>query len=153
VVVPYYRLFHLFIYILLIVLVLHQQTKQQHAEEKNRYFTNTAHDIRTSLTLIKAPVDELSHETNLSARGKHFLKLATEQTNRLANVITQLMDFQKADIGKEKLIMKMTDVVELVKYRTEMVEPLCKTKNIKLIFKTNTNHYETAIDDIQFEKE
>lgn len=126
--------------------------KQQHAEEKIRYFTNTAHDIRTSLTLIKAPVDELKNETNLSARGKQFLKLASEQTNRLSNVITQLMDFQKADIGKEKLIMKMTDVVELVKYRTEMVEPLCKTKNIKLIFKTNTNHYETAIDDIQFEK-
>ncbi len=41
-----------------------------HIKRLLRFFTNTAHDIRTSLTLIKAPVEQLSQETNLSESGR-----------------------------------------------------------------------------------
>ena len=41
--------------ILLYLLYYINRLKQEHTEEKVRFFTNTAHDIRTSLTLIKAP--------------------------------------------------------------------------------------------------
>ena len=52
---------------------------QQHAEDKIRFFANTAHDIRTSLTLISAPIEEINHESNLSDKGRYYLSLAKEQ--------------------------------------------------------------------------
>ena len=69
--------------------------KQIHAEDKIRFFTNMAHDIRTSLTLINAPIEELNKERNLSESGHYYLNLATEQSDRLTFVATQLLDIQK----------------------------------------------------------
>lgn len=126
--------------------------KQVHTEEKVRFFTNTAHDIRTSLTLIKAPVEELNNEPNLTSKGKHFLKLATEQTRRLADVVTQLMDFQKVDVGREQLKFTRIDLVALVKNRTNMFMSLAKSRHVKLKFHSNKAYYETGVDENQIEK-
>jgi signal transduction histidine kinase/DNA-binding response OmpR family regulator/ligand-binding sensor domain-containing protein len=126
--------------------------KQKHAEEKVRFFTNTAHDIRTSLTLIKAPVEELSHETNLSDAGRQYLNMAIEQARRLSTVVTQLMDFQKVDIGKEQLSLTMIDIVGLVKKRIGMFDSLAKNKEIDLHFAGNTDSYFTAVDEQKMEK-
>ncbi|MBN1819268.1 MAG: response regulator [Prolixibacteraceae bacterium] len=126
--------------------------KQIHTEEKVRFFTNTAHDIRTSLTLIKAPVEELKNETGLSRSGRNYLNLAIEQARRLTSVVTQLMDFQKIDIGKEKPAYSMADIVSLVSNRVMMFESFAKSKNIDLIFDSERKSYSTAVDEAKMEK-
>jgi signal transduction histidine kinase/CheY-like chemotaxis protein len=125
---------------------------QKHTEEKVRFFTNTAHDIRTSLTLIKAPVEELSRETNLSDDGRHYLSIAIEQARRLSTVVTQLMDFQKVDIGKEQLTLAMVDLVLFIDNRLSMFESLAKSKNIDFVFTPSVKSYLSAIDESKMEK-
>jgi len=126
--------------------------KQEHTEEKVRFFTNTAHDIRTSLTLIKAPVEELSKEKNLTESGRYYLNLAIEQARQLTSVVTQLMDFQKLDIGKEHLLLSMTDVVKLVSNRRIMLASYAKSKNMELLFVSDRESYLTAVDESKIEK-
>ncbi|HET6557173.1 MAG TPA: response regulator, partial [Prolixibacteraceae bacterium] len=126
--------------------------KQRHTEEKVRFFTNTAHDIRTSLTLIKAPVDELSRETHLSDSGRRYLQLAKDQAKQLTAVVTQLMDFQKADIGKEHLALSMTDMVSFISNRIMMFESLAQSRNIELNFTTDQQSYPSAVDETKMEK-
>jgi signal transduction histidine kinase/ligand-binding sensor domain-containing protein/AraC-like DNA-binding protein len=126
--------------------------KQEHTEEKVRFFTNTAHDIRTSLTLIKAPVEELGKEKNLTESGKYYLNLAIEQARQLSSVVTQLMDFQKVDVGKEHLLLSMTDIVRLVSTRKIMLDSYAKSKQIELIFVSDRESYTTAVDESKMEK-
>ena len=126
--------------------------KQKHTEEKVRFFTNTAHDIRTSLTLIKAPVEELSKEKNLTESGKYYLNLAIEQAKQLTSVVTQLMDFQKVDISKEHLLLSMTDIVKLVLNRTIILASYASNKNIELVFVPDRECYLTAVDESKMEK-
>jgi signal transduction histidine kinase/DNA-binding response OmpR family regulator/ligand-binding sensor domain-containing protein len=126
--------------------------KQRHTEDKVRFFANTAHDIRTSLTLIKAPVEELNKERDLSELGKHYLCLATEQIRRLSAVVTQLLDFQKVDIGKGQLSLAMVDIVKLVANRRLMFESFAKSKNIELSYTFVPSIYLTAIDESMMEK-
>lgn len=121
--------------------------RQRHTEEKVRFFTNTAHDVRTSLTLIKAPIEELRKEKNLTDVGRHYLHLATEQVQRLSKVATQLLDFQKVDIGKEQISLNMIDIVKLVAHRKLMFESFAKSKNIELIFTSTQSSYVTAVDE------
>ena len=126
--------------------------KQKHTEEKVNFFTNTAHEIRTALTLIKAPVEELTHEKNLSETGRQYLQIAVNQARQLSAVVTQLMDFQKVDIQKEILSLSMTDVVKLVSDRRIIYESLAKSRNIHVEFETDREKYITAIDVLKMEK-
>lgn len=126
--------------------------KQRHAEDKVRFFTNTAHDIRTALTLIKAPIEELNKESNLSESGKHYLSLATEQAGYLSSVATQLLNFQKTDVGKGQLSLKMTDMVELIANRLLMFESLAKSRNIVFSYTYTPDVYRTGIDESMMDK-
>jgi len=140
------------IFMLLYFLYYINKLKQVHTEEKVRFFTNTAHDIRTSLTLIKAPVEELCKEELLTDSGKYNLNLALDQTRQLTSVVTQLMDFQKVDIGKEQVLLSMTDIVKLVSNRKVMLASYSKVKNINLVFVSNCESYVTAVDEPKMEK-
>lgn len=126
--------------------------KKQHSEEKIRFFANTAHDIRTSLTLINGPVEELNKETGLSDRGLHYLYLATEQVHRLMSVVTQLMDFQKVDVGKEQMSFSNVNLVELIRNRVMMFEALGKSKAVEIVFSSNMHSYESSVDEAMIEK-
>lgn len=126
--------------------------KQKHTEEKVRFFTNTAHDIRTSLTLIKAPIEELNNEKSLSARGSRFVQIANEQAKHLGAVVNQLMDFQKVDIGKQQLTFKPVDIVSIINYRIEMFDSIAAVKNIQIVKTFTLDQYQTAVDVNQIEK-
>ncbi|WP_346860591.1 two-component regulator propeller domain-containing protein [uncultured Draconibacterium sp.] len=126
--------------------------KKKHSDEKIRFFANTAHDIRTSLTLINGPVEELNKESGLSDKGLHYLHLATDQTRRLLKVATQLMDFQKSDIGKERISLSMVDVVKIIENRVMMFESYASNKSIQLYFSSNIEKFETAIDETLMDK-
>jgi signal transduction histidine kinase/CheY-like chemotaxis protein/ligand-binding sensor domain-containing protein len=126
--------------------------KQLQTEEKVRFFTNIAHDIRTSLTLINAPIEEMKNESNLSDLGKYYLRIAAEQTIRLSTVVTQLLDFQKADVGKEQLKLKKVDIVQLVSQQKIMFDSFANNRDIEIILKSNEESYFSAIDEVMIEK-
>ena len=138
----------IFLYLLYYI----NRLKQKHTEEKVRFFANTAHDIRTSLTLIKAPVEELSKEKKLTESGKYYLNLAIEQARQLSSVVTQLMDFQKVDIGKEYMLLSMTDIVKFISNRKILLDSYAKSRNIELVFTPDREHYMTAVDESKMEK-
>lgn len=126
--------------------------KKQHSDQKIRFFTGVAHDIRTAVTLINSPVEELNKETKLSEHGRYYLNLALEQSRRLSKVVTQLMDFQKVDIGREELSLAMVDIVLLIQKRIQMFQPLALNKQVTLHFTTNQSAFIAAVDEAKAEK-
>lgn len=137
---------------LLLLKLYTDKLKQSHNEDKIRFFANMAHDIRTSLTLINAPIDELNKETKLSEQGRYFLNLATDQLGRLSFVTTQLLDFQKVDINKGQIFLINSDIVALVTRRKSIYEPLAEKRGISIRLTTNCPTYVTAIDELKIEK-
>lgn len=128
------------------------QLKQKHAKEKIRFFTNMAHDIRTSLTLISAPVEQMDNAPELSEKTRYYLNLAREQSKRLTAVATQLLDFEKVDSRKGQLFPVMTDMIPLISNRCLIFNTTAGKKNIKLEFRSNTDSYITAVDELKIEK-
>jgi signal transduction histidine kinase/DNA-binding response OmpR family regulator len=146
------------IIILLVIIILAifrariNHLNQLHTADKIRSFTNMAHDIRTSLTLINAPIEKLNGEKNLSKEGAYNLSIATEQSKRLTFFTTQLLDFQKADIGKEQLFLSMTDIVILIRQRVFMFKVAAVENQIEVTYSSNIDTYLTAVDELKIEK-
>lgn len=126
--------------------------RRLHNEDKINFFTTTTHDIRTSLTLINAPIEELNNEKNLSDQGRYYVNLATEQIGRLSFVATQLLDFQKVDVGKGQLFLVMVDIVNLVRRQKSIFEAGAKKRDIKINFSSNKESFYSAVDELKIEK-
>ncbi len=126
--------------------------KQKHAKDKIRFFANIAHDIRTSLTLISAPIDRLRNATELTEKSRYYVNLAADQSDRLSSIATQLLDFEKTDSGKGQLFLVMTDMVQLVLSRSKIFSATAEKRGIQLKFHSNREAYITAVDVMKIEK-
>lgn len=102
---------------------------RKHFAEKIDFFVNTAHDIRTPITLIMAPLSELKREKNLSERGNDFLNIAIHNTDRLFRLINQLLDFQKFDNSTVLHVMKY-DLTDYLHTKYLEFQPLCEKKGL-----------------------
>ncbi|MCM1504522.1 MAG: ATP-binding protein [Muribaculum sp.] len=128
------------------------RVNRRNAESKLQFFVTTAHDLRTSLTLIKAPVEQLGDSEGLSSSDRDNVKLALKNVDHLASLTTKLMDFQKIDTGKVQPRFTPTDIVSFVRHRIAMFSAYAEQKSITLKFQANVDSYVTAIDDDKMEQ-
>lgn len=74
-------------------------------DSKIAFFTNVTHEIRTPLTLIKGPLDNILAKDGLDPRIAKDLNIMSRNTDRLLVLVNQLLDFQK--IEKENLSLDL----------------------------------------------
>lgn len=98
------------IYVLTIILAtyvifrLHSMRREKKAsDERTRFFINTAHDIRTPLTLIKAPLEEIQQKENLSEESQANMLTAMKNVDTLIRLTTNLINFSKANVYSSSL--------------------------------------------------
>lgn len=106
--------------------------EKKHFSDKIQFFINTAHDIRTPVTLIMAPLSDLSKEEGLSDEGKRYLRIARKNTEKLYNLITQLLDFQKTDTTHLTLQVAEYDLKSYLQEKVVSFQSLCESKQIRM---------------------
>lgn len=126
--------------------------QRRYAYEKIRFFTRMAHDIRTALMLIKAPIDELRGEEKISKWGRQCLDLASEQASRLSCTATQLLDFEKIDTGLEQPNFVRTDIVALFRRRIDVYGSFASTRHIQISAHFTPPEYTTEVDERMMER-
>ena len=77
---------------------------------KINFFTTIVHEIRTPLTLIKAPL-----EKELEEHKSENLLLVANNVYRLQNLCTQLLDFRKMESEQLQLNFVKTDIADLLR--------------------------------------
>ncbi|MBQ9285753.1 MAG: response regulator [Bacteroidaceae bacterium] len=83
-------------------------------QSKIDFFINLVHEIRTPLSLINLPLEQME-ESDLSDDDRIHLHAIRRNTNYLLGITNQLLDFQKAESdGSIKLQMRTCDVGALL---------------------------------------
>ena len=106
-------------------------------EAKLRFFTNFSHELRTPLTLIMGPVEEMltgSHAAALLPAQRHDLGLVRRNTQRLLQLVNQLLDFRKIEVGKMTVQARADDLVAFVRELVETFEPAARVQHVTLLF-------------------
>jgi len=107
-----------------------QETKS--FKSKIEFFTTIAHEIRTPLSLISGPLEEIVSTGEGSNQTKQNLAVIEKNCDRLSVLINQLLDFRKMDTTEYKLHPERIDIKE---YLLEMHERFKKSaQNNKLQF-------------------
>ncbi len=79
---------------------------------KLNFFTNVSHEIRTHLTLIMAPVDKLLEFQKNDGFTNQQLGNVKDNANRLLRLVSELMDFRKAETNHLTLNIAQYDLVK-----------------------------------------
>lgn len=112
--------------------LLEHQKEHEIYQAKLEFFTNVAHEIKTPLTLIKAPLDRILEK---SADDKNIggnLKIMERNTQRLIGLTNQLLDFRKVEENAFQLELTKININELLEERYSSFKPFAEQKNISL---------------------
>ena len=83
---------------------------------KSRFFANISHEFRTPLTLIQGPIEELRTQFKGNLEGSiHLFQTVKRNTQRLQDLINQLLDISKLETGNVKLQVSRGNLVEFMK--------------------------------------
>jgi signal transduction histidine kinase/AraC-like DNA-binding protein len=104
-------------------------------EAKLRFFTNFSHELRTPLTLILGPVEELlTTATDLTRAQRHDLTLVRRNAQRLLQLVNQLLDFRKIDVGKMAVRATEGNLVGFVREIMDVFEKIARQRSITFRF-------------------
>ena len=102
-------------------------------EAKLRFFTNFSHELRTPLTLILGPVEELlSPDSGLTRTQRQDVALVRRNTQRLLQLVNQLLDFRKLGVGKMAVRASEGDLVAFVRELAEPFEKSARLRGVRL---------------------
>jgi signal transduction histidine kinase/ligand-binding sensor domain-containing protein/DNA-binding response OmpR family regulator len=126
------------------------EKKQRHLEhelneERVQFFTGFSHELKTPLTLIIAPVEDLLHETK-NAKHLKVLKLIQKNAIYLHEMISKLLEFRNAELNVNELSLKSQSLTKPLKQWIKQYEPLARHKGIKLRSDLPESDFTAAVD-------
>ena len=104
------------------------------AELKIRFFTNVSHELRTPLSLIKGPVEELKATERLSPIGKEYLDLIERNSNKMLQLVNQILDFRKIQNGKMRMHVSFVDINKMIEMFMDEFRVLADERDIAFVF-------------------
>lgn len=126
--------------------MLRERKYQQEMDEaKMRFLTNFGHDIRTPLSLIISPIEQLLADDRFREARKS-LEMVYRNAKSLLNDVNQLIDFRRLDNQMEKLELSMGDMGQfLIQVSTPYIY-MADKKEVKLSIKGCEEGIECSFD-------
>lgn len=99
---------------------------------KSHFFSNISHEFRTPLTLINGPLIKLLESKTLNSEAKPNLELIQKNTDRLIQLVDQMLELSKLDAGVVKISVEKGNLESFLKSSTDAFQFLAKEKKLKL---------------------
>jgi len=129
-----------------------QEKKHEIYNAKIDFFTNVAHEIRTPLTLIKGPLENIIKKKNLDVETKEDLSIMSRNTEWLLNLTNQLLDFRKTESQGFRLNFVECNISDLLRETYLRFTPLAKHKKIEFKLDLPETDFYAHVDKEAFTK-
>ncbi|WP_316792664.1 two-component regulator propeller domain-containing protein [Pedobacter frigoris] len=101
---------------------------------KLNFFTNISHEIRSHLSLIMIPLEKVIDESKQYTFVNKQLGGIKKNADRLLGLVTELMDFRKAESKNLKLNVQENDLVSFLNDIYLSFKGVCEKKKLSLSF-------------------
>ncbi|HKO79131.1 MAG TPA: HAMP domain-containing sensor histidine kinase, partial [Chitinophagaceae bacterium] len=107
---------------------LELQKEKELYQNKLEFFTTVAHEIRTPLTLIQGPMENIMNHVDKVPEIKNNLRIMEKNTNRLIDISNQLLDFRKIEVQGFRLNFETINITELLQDIHTSFQPLAEQR-------------------------
>lgn len=118
-------------------LIEHQtQELRQLDDLKSRFFTNISHELRTPVTLIIAPLENLLQKfgSSLDERFGRSLRMILRNASKLGKLVEELLELSKLEVKKAELKEISTPLGHFCRYLFSAFQSAADLKNIHYTF-------------------
>ncbi len=121
---------------------------------KSEFFTNVSHELRTPLTLILGPVESLlgGDRGELPGGQREAIETIHNNTLRLLQMVTGLLDFSKLEAGKFRVRREPVDIWALSYSVVSDFGPLAERKGLALSILAGANLGPVLLDRYLYEQ-
>lgn len=138
----------------------HRRQMEKFEQEKERevyhakidFFTNVAHEIRTPLTLIKGPLENIILKKQVDAETREDLNVMKQNTERLLNLTNQLLDFRKTETQGFRLNFAKCNITEVLKETHLRFTSLAKQKGLEFTLQVPDTEFYAHVNREAFTK-
>lgn len=118
-------------------LYLEKQNHEQEQilnDERLKFFTNITHELRTPLSLIVGPIEDLISDKSMSNPQKKKLNSIHKSAFRLLELINQILEFRKSETHHRKLNVVKSSISDFVKELVLKYMVLNQNKDLEMSF-------------------
>lgn len=113
--------------------------KDELDREKMEFFTNISHELKTPLSLILAPLKQLSSNEPLSEESRERLSTAIANTSKMVDLINELVTFNRVESGNFQLFLQKGNPLTLIETMTGYFRGPASDKNLSINVMTQNN--------------
>ncbi|MDB2414937.1 ATP-binding protein [Rickettsiales bacterium] len=128
-----------------LVVIMHDVTESKKTRQMIKDFVaNASHEIRTPLTSIIGFIETLQDmEGKDPDAAKHFLGIMSEQSQRMVNLVNDLLSLSKIEINETQPLSDSVDIVPIIESTNRRLSLLAQKSKMNLVLKNNAK--ETVI--------
>jgi signal transduction histidine kinase/DNA-binding response OmpR family regulator len=122
--------------------------EKEHELDRSKlsFFTKISHELRSPLTLIKGPLEELLLFSKIGQVTKNKLQLMQKSTDRLLKLTNQLLDFRKMETGNMKIKTRRQNFVKFANELFLLFSQSASSKNISFEFMSSSKEIPLMFD-------
>lgn len=122
-------------------------------QQKSRFFTNIAHELRTPLHLILAPIQTVLQQNLLTDTNRQHLELVHKSTLRLLSLTNQVLDLIKGEEEKINTNYESLDLLSFLEKIKHNFQHLAQSQQINFKYKNqfteDINYISTDINKLE----
>ncbi len=107
---------------------------------KDEFISMVGHELRTPLTSMRTALGLLAgSRVGLSPeKAQQMLTIAVDETDRLARLVTDMLDLQRLELGRFKLHPQACDAEHLVHQAADAMQPVVEKAGLRLEVSTRS---------------
>lgn len=127
------------------------EQKMELEKVKIKFLTNLSHELKTPLTLVLNPIENLMFQENTTEKLE-MLNLISRNAKRLLNLVNQLLDFRRIEANELTLHKTDNDLITFTQEIVDSFKYIAVRKNISLHFVSSYSNYHTTFDKDKLER-
>ena len=121
---------------------------------KDELVSISSHELRTPITAVKSYLwMALNKSGNLAPKIKKYLERAYESSDRMINLVNDMLSVSRLDAGRMKLSIKRLDLPKLITAVISELTARAQEKKIELTFEKSAKNMPKVLADEQMTRE
>lgn len=126
------------------------------AEEINKtkmeFFTAVSHELKTPLSLIKAPLKYIKSQNTLDADSEKRLDTAIKNADKMVGIIDELITFNRVESGNTQFYIQQGNPLDFIESTAQLFKESALQKHISLYIHCENNGEEVWFSPLYVER-